>query len=279
MANMLDLLEGLPCWEWPENAADALQRALEQGTTDDRLRAAKLAGELVVMNDELAATLLGIVQERDLATELRARAAIACGPALEDSFTIGYDESLDPRFDHRVLSEATFQRMLDVLRAVFEDSETPGDVRRACLEAAVRAPQDWQTQAVEQARTSSDHSWRVTAVFCMGHLVGFDDALLEALDSADPDVLREAVRAAGQSALDPAGPRLLALAGSADTDRATRLEAVGALAYVPSEAAEELLQTLTRSLDQELAGAAQDALSELRALNIEPESGDDGSLN
>jgi len=274
MANMLDLLEGLPCWEWPENAGDALRRALEEGVPDDRLRAAKLAGELVVMDDELAGVLLSIVEDPAAEPELRARAAIACGPALEDGDTIGFDEQLDPRFDHRVLSEACFRRVREVLRRVFEDSKVPNDVRRACLEAAVRSPQDWHTQAVEQARASSDHDWRVTAIFCMGHVPGFDAALLEALDSVDPQLLREAVRAAGQRALDPAGPRLLALAESPDTDRATRLEAVAALAYIPSDAAEELLLALTRSQDLELAGAAQEALSELRALNLEPDASD-----
>ena len=274
MANMLDLLEGLPCWEWPENAGDAVKRALEKGDSDERIRAATLAGELVVMDDELAGLLLGIVEDRNAEPELRARAAIACGPALEDGDLVGYDDDLDPGFDARVLSEGAFRRVCQALRRVYEDSKAPSDVRRACLEAAVRAPQDWHAKAVEQARASSAHDWQVTAVFCMGHLPGFDDALLEALQSADPDLLREAVRAAGLRGLDPAGPRLRALAEASDTDRATRLEAISALAYVPSEPAEELLTSLTRSSDLELAEAAQEALSELRAMHLDPEDGD-----
>ena len=55
------LLDVLP-WDWPQDAATRFHQALtDKSVSDsDRLVAAELAGDLVVMNDSLAVALLGI---------------------------------------------------------------------------------------------------------------------------------------------------------------------------------------------------------------------------
>ena len=47
----LQKLKELPSWHWPASAADSIKRALDGTDEDERLRAAELAGELVVMDD------------------------------------------------------------------------------------------------------------------------------------------------------------------------------------------------------------------------------------
>ena len=43
-----------------------------------------------------------------------------------------------------------------------------------------------------------DEAWRLTAVFCMRFIRGFEEQILEALKSQHPDIHHEAVLAAGK---------------------------------------------------------------------------------
>ena len=54
--DLKDLLD-IPPWEWPRDAAKRFQKALmDRANASDRLVAADLAGDLVVVNDQLAAS-------------------------------------------------------------------------------------------------------------------------------------------------------------------------------------------------------------------------------
>jgi hypothetical protein len=68
---------------------------------------------MVVMNDQLAATLIDVVENGREAEEIRARAAISRGPVLEQVDT----ELLDDPEDLPI-AEATFRRLQDSLRRV-----------------------------------------------------------------------------------------------------------------------------------------------------------------
>jgi hypothetical protein len=60
-------------------------------------------------------------------------------------------------------------------------------VRRRVLEASVRAPQDWHQEAIREAYSSGDESWRLTAVFCMRFVRGFkDQTFLKGHDEPTP---------------------------------------------------------------------------------------------
>jgi hypothetical protein len=52
------------------------------------------------------------------------------------------------------------------------------------LEASVRAPQDWHLDAIREAYSSTDEAWSLTAVFCMRFVRGFNEQILEALESS-----------------------------------------------------------------------------------------------
>jgi hypothetical protein len=45
----------------------------------------------------------------------------------------------------------------------------------------VRAPQDWHENAVGSAYASGDDTWKLTAVFCMRFVRGFDGQIVEEL--------------------------------------------------------------------------------------------------
>ncbi|MDP2955377.1 MAG: hypothetical protein Q8N53_03065 [Longimicrobiales bacterium] len=266
----LDMLAGTPPWDWPEDAGEQILEALQDpGVSEtDRLLATELAGNQVVLDDVLAEALLRILTDPGEPEALRARAAISLGPALEEAFLEGFE---DPEITS--ITEPLFRRARDTLQALFHDPELPEEVRRRVLEASIRADAPWHEGAVRAAFHSGDPAWRLTAVFCMAFVPGFEKEIVEAMKSEDPDLLCEAIRSAGERAVDGAWPRIRAVIleatsgwalprrGVEDTDRALLLEAIAAAAVIRPLEAAEILGDLTYSDDEDIAEAALDALA------------------
>jgi hypothetical protein len=78
----LKILQYTPPWDWPRDAGETFQEILIDPRADpsDRLAAAELAGDLVVMNDELADSLVAIISNPDEPERLRAVAASGTSP-------------------------------------------------------------------------------------------------------------------------------------------------------------------------------------------------------
>jgi HEAT repeat protein len=129
------------------------------------------------------------------------------------------------------------------------------------LEASVRAPQEWHPDAIRAAYSSEDEAWRLTAVFCMRYVRGFDAQILEALESENPDIHYEAVCAAGNWGVEAAWPRIAALVVSGETDKPLRLAAIEAVASIRPQEAPEILEDLTDSEDEDIVEAAYEALA------------------
>ena len=127
--------------------------------------------------------------------------------------------------------------------------------RRRC------APQDWHRDAVRAAYSSDDEAWRLTAVFCMRFVRGFEKQILEALDSTNPAIHCEAVLAAGNWAVDAAWPHVAALVTSGETDKPLLLAAIDAVASIRPHEAAELLDDLADSDDEDIVAAVEDAMA------------------
>ncbi len=250
-------LEVSPPWDWTEDAAQILLDRLVDATLDpeNRLIAARLAGDAVVTDEPLANALLNIMVSAGEPEELRAQAAISLGPALETIDTEGPEGIED-----WPMSEETFRRTLKSMRALYEDSGTPKLVRRRVLEASVRAPQAWHREAILASYASDDPEWKLTGVFCMRFERGFEGEILEALESDDEDILYQAVEAAGGWEIEAAWRHIDALLSSRDTDKFLLLAAIEAAPSVnPTEAGMALVD-LADSADEDIADAASEAM-------------------
>ncbi len=274
----LNTLLKTPPWEWPQDAGELILETLvdKQAKEPDRLIAAELAGESVVINDALAGALLTIASSGDEPEELRAKAAISLGPVLEqgDLELLDDDEFDDP--EGVPISLDTFRNIQDSLRNLYLDETNPKGLRRRILEAAVRAPQDWQTSAISAAYSSGDNAWVLTAVFAMRWVRGFDDQILEALESPDPNIHYEAVNAAGGWELDAAWPHVVALVQDRSTPKRLLLAAIEAVGSIRPEEAQDVLMDLTDSRDEEIADAANEAISMAQARSGEADDEDGG---
>ena len=269
----LKALRDAPPWDWPPGAGERLLEIIrDRGATKaERELAADLAGDFTVINDELARALLSIVRRGDEPERLRAKAAISLGPALEHTDSHGFEDDID----EPPIGEETFREIQQTLHAVFDDTTAPKEVRRRVLEAAVRAPQDWHRAAIRDAYAVEDSDWKLTAVFGMQYVRGFDNQILEALDSANPDIHCEAVCAAGNWELDAAWPHVADLVTSEDTDKELLLAAIHAVASIRPQEAWDVLGELTDSDDEDIAEAAQDALNMEDPFGEDDEDDDD----
>ena len=110
------------------------------------------------------------------------------------------------------ISEKTFRKIKQSLRKVYLDPGVPKLVRRRILEAAVRAPEEWHAAAIRTAYASDDPEWKLTAVFCMRYVRGFDKADSGGLGKpGSRRFTTRPFRAAGNWEVDAAWPHVAAL--------------------------------------------------------------------
>ncbi len=163
--------------------------------------------------------------------------------------------------DDVAIAKRTFHQIQASLRELYADTNIPNAVRRRILEASVRAPQDWHRDAVRAAYSSDDEPWRLTAVFCMRFVRGFDPQILDALESANPDIHYEAVMATGTWAVNAAWRHVAALVTSGKPDKALMLAAIDAVAAIRPREARAILSDLTDSDDEDIVEAVYEALA------------------
>ena len=254
----LKLLKDIPPWDWPKDAGKMFLEILNSNKADesDRLLAAELAGDFTVINDELVDALLSILRNSDESKLLQGKAAISLGPVLEHVHINGFE---DP--DDVPINEQTFHRTQELLHKLYVDDNVPKNVKRRILEASVRAPQDWHRDAIRVAYSSDDGDWRLTAVFCMCFICGFDDQILKALESKNPDIHYHAVCAAGNWEVDAAWSHITGLVTSEDTNKPLLLAAIDALASIRPQEAGVILFDLTKSDDEDIVDAVYEAMA------------------
>lgn len=261
-----------PPWDWPRDAGRIFQEILvdQRASESDRLVAAELAGDFTVINDDLAYSLLTVACGADEPEQLRARAVISFGPALEEADMFGFE---DP--DDVPITERTFHKIQESLEKVYRDNSTPKEVKRRSLEASVRAPQTWHKDAIRSAYSSGDKEWMLTAVFAMRWVRGFDDQILEALKSGDPEIQYEAVNAAGNWELDAAWSPIVALVNDAHSPKPLLLAAIAAVGSIRPTEAWEVLADLADSDDEEIVEAVDEAIATAEAASDEDDDEDD----
>ena len=233
-----------------------------------------MAGDYTVINDEIAHALLLITGNPHESEKLRGISVISLGTCLTQVDMVGFEDAEDI-----MISEKTIIKIQETLHKLFMDTEIPTDVRRRILEASVQAPQDWHGENVGTAFSRGEEAWRLTAVFCMRFIRGFDDQILEALSDKNADIHYYAVCAAGNWAVDAAWPHIRELVDSDASDKSLLLAAIDAVINMRPQEAAEVLGDLIDDDDQEISDAVYEALAMAEALDeIDDEEEDDEFL-
>jgi hypothetical protein len=254
----IKILQELPPWEWPAESDQLLLGIVSNRSGDplERLVASELAGDYSVLNDDLAKALLKIVLDDEEALDLRSTAVISLGPALEHADMMEFEDENDI-----LITQEMFSEILEHLQQLFHRKDLPQELRRRVLEAAVRAPRPWHHEALQSAYAGDDPDWRHTAVFCMGYIGGFDQQILQSLQSSDPLIHFHAVCAAGNWEIEEAFAHVARLVRSDETEKELRIAAIGAAAAIRPEEASVLLGDLIDSDDEDIAEAVLEALA------------------
>ncbi|MGM0557017.1 MAG: HEAT repeat domain-containing protein [Myxococcota bacterium] len=221
-----------------------------------------------IHDDAGARRMLDILTDSDADPERRGQAAIKLGPGLQLC-----DERLDWDDIDLFFGKATFEQIDKTFRRLYHDAATPRLVRRRILEAAVRFPLDWHDGAIRAAWESDDLDWQRTAMLGMGYVPGFEEQIMEVLEREAPpeSLLYEAVRAAGNRAIDEAEPIIRRIALDDDYATFTREHAMNALIWCGNEASDRALERLSRHSDPDIADMAEWALGERRMFDMSPE--------
>jgi hypothetical protein len=246
-----------PPWEWPRDAGRQFLDALKNRSIDEseRLIAAQLAGDLIVINDRIAKTLLGIVGNAEESEALRGTAAIALGAVLEQASLTEFE---DP--EEVPIREETYNTIQDSFERFLSEGDFPKLVRRKMLEASVRAPEPWHRDVIREAYASEDEEWKLTAVYAMRWVRGFGHQILDALRSFNNAICREAVVAAGNWELDAAWSHVHSLVQDDKAGKELRLAAIDAIAAIRPSEARLILGDLASSDDEVIAKAASEAM-------------------
>jgi len=265
----LETLASIPPWEWVKGSDKVVLDVLCDADAEegDRVLAAELAGEHCVMNDAFADALIAILHNPNEPDALRGTAAIAFGPVLEEA------DMADPEFpddlEELPIRLGTVKDVRRLFRKLYSDSSVPKEVRRRVLEASVCAPEDWHAAAIRAAYASDDPEWQLTAVFGMRHIRGFDDSILEALHSGDPQIHYEAVCAAGDREIAAAWPHVAGILSSEDRDKDLLLAAIEASVTIQPQEAPGLLLDLMYDADEDVVDAVHEAMAMAELMSAE----------
>jgi HEAT repeat protein len=255
----LHLIAQQGLWDWPDWGYDAVIAGLK--SEDNELQELALESAMEAMDEEIGNMVLKMLQG-DGREQVRAQAALALGPALEECTM---DDDPDPELVEPIFTRALYQRIQRVLRSLYYDPGVPKLVRRRALEASAHAPLPWHQGAVRSAHLSGDDEWQLTAVTCMGFIPGFDNQLIEALETGSPALRYEAVCAVENARLADAGPYIRTIACDENAEQELRIAAVRAIPNLSIDNASALLQRLAGSKDKVISEAASLAISELTA--------------
>ena len=274
LKRQLEILSELGLWEWPKDGHEIVAMGLADGDVETRLLGLECAAES--LDRDLVAKVIEL-WKGDPEAAVQAAAAVSLGPALElmaDEMLDDVDDEEDdlPALadieDSLPLTLEAYRNLEADLQRRFEDPSEDPEVRRRCLEAAVRSPREWHRDAVSYAFEQEGLAWRLTAVFSAGYVPGFGGEISEALDDEAPEVRMEAIRSAGTGGIEVLGPEILDLLKDDEALEPFRIAAAEALTNLDPPGTREVLESLSEG-DGDLAEMAALVLEDLRAFDLD----------
>ncbi len=153
-------------------------------------------------------------------------------------------EEIDPK-----LSEQVTVALLDT----FKSKDSPA-VRRRCLEALGYSSDPQVPILIEGAFHADKPEWIASALFAMGRsgMERWGDHIKEALEMDHPDILLEAVRAAGELSVTDARPTLLKMAALESTsNEALQYASIWALSQIGGDEVQEVFDEISKKAEEE----------------------------
>lgn len=235
--------------------------------------------DTIVAYDEIGRALLN-----DLDGEVRARAirllSESDDPKLVDTLTniLLNDFDLAPRMEAALLigefillgeleaiKEELQRKAEDALIFIIRSEENPA-LRKTCLEALGYSSRPEIVNLIESAFERADATWVATALLAMGrsHDERWNEDVVSKLLDEDPLIQAAAAQAAGELAIQEAGPILLKLLEDEEVDDDVVTASIWALSQIGGDDARiYLLNLIEQTEDENLIEYLEDALENL----------------
>lgn len=151
------------------------------------------------------------------------------------------------------ISPETLHLIEDKLFSIVNGKDTDL-VRRRALESVGFSSREEAVPLIEKAYQQKDTGWVASALFAMGRSMDsrWEKEVMGNLNSPDPELSFEAIRAAGKMEIQAARPRLLKMLSSYDElDEDVRGAVIWSLSEIGGEGVRKKLETLLERLDDE----------------------------
>lgn len=151
------------------------------------------------------------------------------------------------------VSQETLHRVEDHLFNIINGKDTDL-VRRRALESVGFSSREETVPLIERAYHHKDISWVASALFAMGRSMDsrWEKQVMGNLNSPDPELSFEAIRAAGKMEIQAARPRLLKLLSAYDElDEDVRGAVIWSLSEIGGEGVRKKLEALLEKLDDD----------------------------
>lgn len=170
------------------------------------------------------------------------------------------------------LPEDEIEKAENVAVEILNDLTVDVSVRRRALEAISNCSHKIVPQAILEAYNSDEQPMRVSSLYAMGRTCDerWSDTILDELDSSDPEMVYEAVKASGELSLVEAVPKIARVLID-DDDREIKEVAIWSLGETGGKEAMRLLEILAETAEEEdddvLLEAIEDAINNASMLS------------
>ncbi len=160
------------------------------------------------------------------------------------------------------IRQSQARRVEDILLKTIQGDELP-EIRRRALESIAFSSRAEVPGLIEEAHASPELTFQVSAVFAMGRSADprWSPQVLAEMESAEPELCFEAVRAVGELELAEAVPELTRILEASDVQ--LREAAIWSLGQVGGDQAREVLLNLLEDADDDDRDFIEDALENL----------------
>lgn len=151
------------------------------------------------------------------------------------------------------ISPETLHLVEDKLFSIVNGRDTDL-VRRRALESVGFSSREETVPLIEKAYQHKDTGWVASALFAMGRSMDsrWEKEVMGNLNSTDPELSFEAIRAAGKMEIQAARPRLLKMLASYDElDEDVRGAVIWSLSEIGGEGVRKMLEGLLEQLDDD----------------------------
>lgn len=182
--------------EWPRDSDEILLEIINNNKISMRTRqeAIEFASDLAVVDLKVVRAFCTIIKNSEESYELRSSAISGLSDILAEVSSPEYQAEIkfvDPNED--IIKISDFDEVRQLLQQIFYNKHEIPEIKRRALEVSATLPDIWHSEAIKEAYADGDVAWRLTALYCMRFVDGFEKEICQELLSRNADMQQYAL--------------------------------------------------------------------------------------